>query len=194
MNKKPDYAQLYEIAENQGGYFSASQAREIGFSWERLSENTSTGRFSRAAHGVYRLTQFPYSRYEDLFIACLRAGPKSIVSHESALSVYDLSDVIPHEIHLIVPRSSSARRKGIRQHTNKLAIDEITNREGLKITTVERTIADVIVWGISNQHARQAIQEALQRGLTTRRKLREYSARRKGKAEKVISDILKLQD
>lgn len=26
MSKKPDYDQLYDIAENQGGYFTASQA------------------------------------------------------------------------------------------------------------------------------------------------------------------------
>jgi hypothetical protein len=32
MNTKPDYDQLYGIAEAQAGYFTASQAKTVGFS------------------------------------------------------------------------------------------------------------------------------------------------------------------
>ena len=45
--------QLYDIAESQTGYFTATQAEIIGLSWERLSSNVKTGRFLRVAHGVY---------------------------------------------------------------------------------------------------------------------------------------------
>jgi predicted transcriptional regulator of viral defense system len=147
MSAKPDYDQLYEIAEAQAGYFTTRQAKKAGFSGERLSANVKKGRFARDAQGVYRLNHFPGSPHEDLFVAWLRAGPSAVVSHESALSVYELSDVIPSEVHLIVPRTASRRRTGIRQHTNQLQADEITERNGLPITTVERTIADVIVSG-----------------------------------------------
>ena len=187
---KPDYDQLYLIAEDQGGYFTAAQAGEAGYSWERLSNTTKSGKFLRVSRGIYRLARFPASRFEDLHIASLRTGPDSVISHESALTVYDLSDVIPARTHIIIPRTGSRRRKGIQLHTQKLEDDEITQREGLRITSVERTIADVIVWGISYQHARQAVQEALQRGLTTKRKLSDYADRRKGKAGKVIVEIL----
>ena len=66
-----------------------------------------------------------------------------MISHESALSVYDLSDVLPHEIHVVVPRTASRRRKGIRQHTNQLEVKDITTRDGLPITTVARTLESV---------------------------------------------------
>ena len=69
MIQGPDYDGLYEIAESQAGYFAASQAREVGFSWERLSSNAKTGLFLRVARGVYRLSRFPGSAYEDLFVA-----------------------------------------------------------------------------------------------------------------------------
>lgn len=39
MNTELDYDLLYETAESQAGYFTTSQAREHGFSWERLSDN-----------------------------------------------------------------------------------------------------------------------------------------------------------
>jgi predicted transcriptional regulator of viral defense system len=113
MEAKPDYDRLYEIAEAQAGYFAASQAQTAGFSTERLSANVKSGRFVRITQGVYRLFHFPGSPYEDMFVAWLRTGPSSVISHESALAINELSDVLPGEIHLIVPRNASRRRKGI---------------------------------------------------------------------------------
>ena len=52
MNDEPDYNLLYETAENQAGYFTATQARTHGFSWERLSDNVKRGRFLRIVRGI----------------------------------------------------------------------------------------------------------------------------------------------
>jgi predicted transcriptional regulator of viral defense system len=190
MYQKPDYDSLYQVAENQAGYFTASQARDVGFSWERLSSNTKKGLFLRAARGVYRLVRFPGSAYEDLFVAWLRTGRKAVISHESALSVYDLSDVLPGEIHVIEPETASRRRKGIRQHTNKLSPNEITHREGLPVTTVVRTIADVSISGLAEEQVKQAIQESLQRGLTSKNDLLLQADRRGGRAKRIIQATL----
>lgn len=186
MTTSPDYDQLYEIAESQAGYFTAAQARGAGFSWERLSSNAKTGRFQRISRGVYRLTHFPSSSFEDLFVAWLRTGPSSVISHESALSVYELSDLLPSEVHVIIPRTASRRRQGIRLHTNRLEPDEVTVREGLPITTVERTIADVAQSGQTEEQIRLAIQEALQRGLTTKKDLCLQADRHGGRAARLI--------
>jgi predicted transcriptional regulator of viral defense system len=138
--KNPDHDALYHLAEQQAGYFTAHQAAKAGFSGERLSDYSKNGRYQRVAHGVYRLTQFPSSRFEDLFVAWLKCGPKSVISHESALALYDLSDVLPGEVHVTVPRTSSRRRKGIRLHTNRLSSANVTKREGLRVTSVPRTV------------------------------------------------------
>ena len=181
MNTKPDYDRLYEIAENQAGYFTTGQAQSAGFSAERLSANVTSSRFVRITPGVYRLRHFPGSAYEDLFVAWLRAGSSAVISHESALAVYELSDVLPGEIHLIVPRTASRRRKGIRQHTHRLQPDEITKRSGLPLTTIERTLSDLIAAGLAEEQTRQAILEALQRGLTEPKKLISQAQRAGGK-------------
>lgn len=186
----PDYDHLYQIAEAQAGYFTAQQAQRAGFSWERLSSNANRGKFVRIKPGVYRLAHFPGSPYEDLFIAWLRTGPSSAISHESALSLYELTDVLPGEVHVIVPRTASRRREGIRLHTNRLEPDEVTSRNGLPVTTVARTIADVIVGGLAIEHVRQAIQEALRRGLATPDDLLEQADRRGGMVEKIIRGVL----
>jgi predicted transcriptional regulator of viral defense system len=111
MDAKPDYDRLYEYAEEQAGYFTVAQAHQAGFSWKRISNSIRSGKFLRIAAGVYRLTQFPCHPHEDLFSAWLSTGPHSAISHVSALAYYDLSDVLPVEIHVIFPRTASRRRK-----------------------------------------------------------------------------------
>jgi predicted transcriptional regulator of viral defense system len=190
MKNKPDYDQLYDIAETQAGYFTSLQAKRVGFSWERLSSNVKMGKFQRVAQGVYRLTHFPGSAFEDLVIARLKTGPNSVISHESALIVYNLSDVLPTEVHVIIPRTASRRHKGIHMHTTHLRPDDITTREGLPITTVARTIADVAASHLAEEQVRQAIQEALARGLVSKGELQSQAERKRGRAAHIIESIL----
>ena len=186
MYTKPDYGRLYNIVEEQGGYFTAAQARGVGFSWERLSNNVKSGKFQRVVSGVYRLVQFPANAHEDLIVAWLIAGPNSTISHESALAFFELSDVLPAEVHIIVSRTASRRRANIRQHTNQLAPDEIARRGGLQVTTVARTIADVASRGLAEEQVCQALQEALERGLVSQEELLTQAERRGGRAKKII--------
>ena len=190
MIQKPDYNQLYETVESQAGYFTAKQARKHGFSWERLSDNVKRGRFLRIFRGIYRLSHFPGSAHEDLFVAWLRTGPNSVISHESALTLYNLSDVLPGEVHVIIPRTASRRRPGLRLHTNRLKPEEITSRQGLPVTTAVRTIADVAVNGLAEEQIVQAIHEALRRGLTTREELMAQAMYQGGQAKRIIHQAL----
>jgi predicted transcriptional regulator of viral defense system len=177
MEEKHKYDKLYEIAESQAGYFTAQQARGVGFTWERLSDNAASGKFNRIQHGIYRLSHFPGSRFEDLFIAWLSGGVKSVISHESALAVYELSDQLPSVIHVILPRNSSRRKKGFQIHTNLLSSEEITWREGLRVTTVERTLVDVYSSGIALEQVELAVHQALQRGFITPESLLQQASK-----------------
>jgi len=190
MTKKPDFNRLYQLAEAQAGYFTAKQAHDAGYSRERLSDLTTRDKFIRVQQGIYRLPHFPASRFEDLFIAQMRAGPNSARSHDSAMAVYDLSDVLPAEIHVIMPRTGWRGRDGIRLHTINFKIDEITQREGLPITTPSRTIADVIANGLGSDRGRQTVEEAMNRGLVTRTQLLEQADRRRGRVKKTIQEII----
>lgn len=187
LRKRPDQVALYHLVEPQAGYFTARQAAKVGFSWERLTELSKNGRFRRVAHGIYRLTQFPSSRFEDLFVAWLKCGQKSAISHQSALALYDLSDVLPAEVHVTVPRTASRRRAGIRLHTNRLRSADVVRREGLPVTSLPRTIADVARAGLSEHHVAHAIRDALQRGLATRQVLLAEAKRRGGRAARLIN-------
>jgi predicted transcriptional regulator of viral defense system len=188
--KAPDHNALYRIAEQQAGYFASNQAVKAGFGWERLTDYAKTGHFQKVAHGIYRLTQFPSSRFEDLFAGWLKCGPRSVISHDSALAVYDLSDVMPGEVHVTVPRTASRRRQGVRLHTNRLRAADVVKREGLPITSVPRTIADVTRSGLAEDQVERAIKESLQRGLATTKALLAEASRRGGRAERLIKKYI----
>jgi predicted transcriptional regulator of viral defense system len=190
MNGKPDYNKLYEMAESQAGYFTASQAREAGFTWERLSTNVKNKKFQRITPGVYRLIHFPASAYEDLFVSWLKAGINSVISHESALAFYDLSDVLPAEVHVTIPRTASRRHRGIRLHTNRLGRGDVTHREGLPVTTPARTIIDTATGHLAEELVIQSVREGIRRGMFDPEDLLEQAKRRKGRAQQVIERIL----
>jgi predicted transcriptional regulator of viral defense system len=190
MDTQPDFNHLYRLAENQAGYFTAGQAHQAGFSWERLSAYTASGRLFRVQRGIYRLVQFPGSAYEDLFVAWLRAGLNSVISHESALYLYKLSDVLPGEVHVIMPRTGSRRRRGIRLHTNRITPGEVTWREGLPVTTPARTLMDLAASGLAEEQIRQAVFEALRQGLVSKEELLVMASQRGGRAERIIHQIL----
>jgi predicted transcriptional regulator of viral defense system len=181
---------LYSIAEPQAGYFTTLQAQAAGLTRPLLSYFVKTGRFKRVAQGIYRISQFPNSPQEDLFVAWLRTGPDSVISHDSALSVYELSDALPGEIHVIIPRTASRRHRGLRLHTHRIQPDEITRRAGLPVTTVARTIADVAASGMAEELVHQAIADALRRGLVTVDTLKTQAARHGGRAARLIQSAL----
>ena len=180
------HSRLYAIAEDQAGYFSAAQARQAGFSSSLLSYHAKSGLFERISQGAYRLRRFPGSSNEDLFYSSLRAGPNTVISHESALALYELSDVLPQEVHITVPRTASRRRAGIRQHTNQLEPEDVTMREGLQVTIVSRTIADVARAGLPEDRVVQAIDQALERGLIDVEGLKDAADKYGGRTKRII--------
>ena len=181
---------LYDLAERQAGYFTAAQAKAFGFSQRQLTYYVRSGRFLRVRWGIYRLVLFPYSPHEDLFVAWLEAGPDAVISHESALAIYELSDALPASIHVTVPRSASRRRPRLALHTNRLDPEEVTVLSGLPVTIVLRTIADVASGGLADELVHQALQQAIQRGLTTTAGLRRYAEIRGGRLRRLVDQAL----
>lgn len=78
------------------------------------------GRYERVRRGLYRLRHFPTSPHEYVVAAWLPLRDSgAVISHERALELHDLSDVVPDAAHITVPRSERGlrRREGVRLHT-----------------------------------------------------------------------------
>jgi predicted transcriptional regulator of viral defense system len=88
--------QLFAVAAEQGGYFTAKQARPAGYGYPHLDYHVSCGNFVRVGHGLYRLPELPPSEQDDLIrLTRWRRNredePQAVVSHESALVVHHMS-------------------------------------------------------------------------------------------------------
>jgi predicted transcriptional regulator of viral defense system len=171
-------SRLYALAEGRAGYLTARAANEAGIPRSTLSHHARAGgRLVHMARGLYRLRDFPTSPHEHIVAAWLRTPPSAdaVVSHESALELDDLSDVIADQVHVTVPRAQ--RRKpieGVVIHPTTFPVTRRQRRDvvGVPVTTVDRTIIDVLRSTGLTEQVEAAVADALRRGLTTKRRLR----------------------
>jgi predicted transcriptional regulator of viral defense system len=176
----PDIRGLEADAYQQSGYFTSAQARAHGVSRQLLSHHVKQGRFEQIRRGLYRVRGFPSSQHDDIREKWMAVGAeKAIVSHESALALLELSDGIPDDVHLLVPRKHRGLRRppGVVIHTRP--DDEGVGtlwRAGMPITTPARTLVDVAA-DLQPEQAAMAVRQALAQGLLTRRQLEQEAAR-----------------
>jgi predicted transcriptional regulator of viral defense system len=163
--------ELFALAEEQDGLFTSKEARSLGIQDSVLIRLRQRGRLERMSRGVYRIAHYPTERLaqyrEAILWAQASSGPELIaLSHETALLLYGISDVNPSRVNLTVPVSARMRRvhpKWIAIHRANLAKEDIQLHEGMPVTT----ILDVQAATRRTDFARQAIIDALRKGLLT---------------------------
>lgn len=195
MSDRIDHDGLYRIAESQSGYFTAEQALEAGMDRSTLLHHARPGgRYERARRGLYRLRHFPSSPHEHVVAAWLPLPKPAVVSHESALELYELSDVIPNAVHITLPRAMRGQRArpGVRFHTLEHPPGPAETRRvaGVVVTSPERTIVDSLEAGTQLEQIELAVSQALERSLTTPRRLRAAAAGRPSRVRTFIDRVL----
>ena len=164
--------ELFALAETQDGLLTSKQAREIGLMDSVLVRLAQRGRLVRTARGVYRIAHYPPDRLAQYREAVLWArasqGPQRIaLSHETALLVMGISDVNPQKVHITIPKGARLRREKpgwVVWHRADLSPDDLMEHEGIPVTSVERTINDVLATTHRVDLARQALAEARREG------------------------------
>lgn len=173
---------LWQIASGQRGYFTAAQAVEAGYSYQAQRYHARRGNWTPVDRGIYRFREFstlPGGGDDHLVRWALWSRGRGTVSHNTALSVHDLGTANPSEIHLTVPPGFRKTDSAVVLHRAVLAADEVEEREGYRITTPVRAIVECADGDVDQDALDSAVAEALQRGLTTRRRLL-YAAQRLG--------------
>lgn len=171
-NTKAALRSLIDLASTQGGYFTAKQAEQAGYLYPHLVYHVKAGNFERAGHGLYRIPTIPLSEHDDLIrIAIWSRGrhdqPQAVMSHQTALGLYGLSDLIPAEIHATVPPKFRKRPpKGCTLHKCMLKSHESKEMSGFRATTPIRTLTDLAPDpSISTEQFDKAVAQAIKRGL-----------------------------
>jgi predicted transcriptional regulator of viral defense system len=169
---EPAWQALYDVAATQEGLFTTRQAAAAGYSPPLLAHHQKAGRIARIRRGIYRLVHFPSGEQEELVTAWLWTEAKGVLSHQTALWLHGLSDVLPGQIHLTLPLTWRHRRfrvpEGLVLHHADVPLEERTWVGAVPVTSTRRTLNDCALAGLSPDLLRQAAKQALGRGLVTK--------------------------
>jgi len=165
-------ATIYQIAVDQMGYFTAAQARAAGVKPVTVVRMAGRGTVERLSWGVYRFPNFPASPYAQFMAASLwpearRIGIRGVISHASALSIYELSDVNPSQVHITLPKATRFNRtvpSYLVIHRADLPARDVQQVHGLPVTTPERSIRDCHEAKLGTSIVRGAIADAEREG------------------------------
>ena len=100
-----------------------------------------------------------------------------VFSHQTALALHGLSDVLPGQLHLTLPAGWRHRRfrmpNGVVFHHAVVPLDERAWFGPVPVTSPSRTLSDCARAFVSPDVLRQAAQQALRRGLVVKGELSE---------------------
>lgn len=167
----PTRERLLEEAFERHGFVTRADALRDGHSPNALRMLIARGALQKVAHGVYRMPVVPASEYDNLHLAVLWTGVENAaLSHETALSLYELSDVNPDRIHVTVPTHRRIRRsgaQGIEVHHQDLEPRQIGWFEQIPTVKPATAIEQCIESGTPTYLLRQALHGARESGRIT---------------------------
>ncbi len=180
---KANSDRLFEVASAQQGYFTTAQAIASGYPRPNHNYHVRAATWQRERRGIYRLARFPPSpdgQYVlwSLWSRNLDGEPQGVYSHQTALSLSDLSDIMPSRLHMTVP-PGFRRRVPIPTvlvlHRGTIERQDVVSRQGYRVVRPLRAIADLLHEGATDlAQLRLALQQALERGLITRSEFQRH--------------------
>jgi len=189
--------QLFETAEQQQGFFTTKQAKAAGFAENTHPYHVHAGNWIREHRGIYRLALFPAADRPDLVLWALWSRNRNeevegVYSHQTALSLYDLSDLNPAKLSMTVPtdfRRNSEIPGILTLYYATLPKEDVQTAQGFKFTRPLRTILDLMEEGaVERRFIIQALRQALSRGLITHHQIQDRHIR--GQAQQMFDEVI----
>lgn len=149
---------IADLAATQWGMLTTAQARVSGVARANLSHRLRTGELEKTDYfGVYRFSAVPSSPLDDLRAAWLSTNPEAIaleriatprpdavIASAAAAMVHGIGDVYPAPYRIIVPGRRQSTKGAIVYSWRTLDPRDIEVIEGLPVTSLERTIVDLL--------------------------------------------------
>jgi hypothetical protein len=156
-----------KVAERHHGVFALHHLDELGISQQTRHLRVTQGRWDPLYEGVFRIAGVPRTWKGDLVAATWAGGARAVGSHRSAAALRGLPGGRTDVLELTCPRWRRARHEGLVAHeSTSLDPIDVTVFDGIRCTTVERTIFDLCSC-VGPVTVDLAIDAALRRELTT---------------------------
>ncbi|MXW76783.1 MAG: hypothetical protein F4Z58_12250 [Acidimicrobiaceae bacterium] len=155
---------LYRLAAGQAGYFTAAQARDVGYSYQAQKHHVDHGNWTRIDRGIFRIPEWPAGVNDELVRWVLWSKHRAVVSHDSAAVAYRFGVANPAKVHLSVPPGFRMEDPAVVLHYRVLPEPDVTVLDGAAITTALRTVIDVIESHFDEEFVEDVIADALTSG------------------------------
>jgi len=141
---------LRDLVAIQYGYFTAQQAKSSGYDQSHHDYHVNSGNWLKISRGVFRLPGYEDSLESDFVKYSFWAVGRSlnrivVVSYDSALFYYDLTNEAPSQTHLSVISEHSIKDEtvGCVIHREPLQWNDYQQKTGFNITTPYKTMIDM---------------------------------------------------
>lgn len=132
-----------EIALDQYGYVTTTDAADAGVPAVELRKLASRGALINVAYGLYRLADARPTEYDQFAEALLRVGDGAYLRGDAVLALHHLALVNPRRIRVgVARRVRAALPDFIELREEERPKSELTDYEGLRSTTVAEALLD----------------------------------------------------
>ena len=150
-SSKSIHRALCEVAELQGGCFTAKQAVAVGYADSVHNYHVNNGDWIKEGRGVYRLSEIPKPEWPELAVWSLWSRgredvPQGVYCMETALAIHGLIEKEDGIMHMAVPtsfRRNSEIPQQLRFYKEDIPSQDVEKRAGFLVTTLERTVRDI---------------------------------------------------
>ena len=155
---------IYEIAADNYGLVTFAEALEAGLTSVELRRFVVDGRLERLGQGVYKLTKYIPTAYDQYAEAVALVGPRSYIHGESVLAMHDLALVNPLRTSVATPKRTRKKLPDWIKVVTASSKDKITRFEGIPC----QSLADALRFcrgRVMRDRLADAVQRAVQEGL-----------------------------
>jgi very-short-patch-repair endonuclease len=134
---------LDDYLRDHDGVVTLTQARRAGLSKHAVNRRVKAGNWLRCAPGVYFADDRPFTDSARVRATVWSYGHLAVASGLAAAWWHGLTRFAPDIIEVTVPRNSNGRcRAGSRLRRRDLALTDIVERNGLRVTALPLTVVE----------------------------------------------------
>jgi very-short-patch-repair endonuclease len=174
--------ELWALVARQHGVVAGRQLLAAGMHPQAIKHRIAKGRLHPVFRGVYAVGRPQVTAQGRWMAAVLSCGSRAALSHGSAAALWEIGGEWGGRIEVSVPTRAGRRRPGVIVHRRAaLPADDVTQHDGIPVTTPTCTLVDLAV-RLGRERLERAIREADKRDLTDPEAMRAALEHMRGRA------------
>lgn len=171
------FQEVRELAAKQYSLFTTAQAETLGLPRLKVHRLAQADAIRQVRRGVYSTSPAPSDHLEELRAAWLSLNPArtvaerlrdddcAIVATSSAAYMYGIGNLMTYEHEFFSAKRKQSRAEDIHIRMRKVPESDIETVEGIRVTTVTRTVLDLLADGEELDHISDLLLDAVEKNL-----------------------------